>query len=76
MSLQKFRRVEDMPRPPRVTDVPLDVRIAAAWERAQAAGRLELPRGVQRFRSLEEAQAARTQHNRQRTQARRKSRRG
>ena len=76
MSLVKFRRVEDMPRPPRVTGVALAQHIAAAWERAQAGGRRPIPPGVQRFRTIEEAQAARAEHQRRYIRERRERNRG
>ncbi len=52
MSVQKYRSVEEMPRPPLDSSVPLHLRIAAAWERAHLHGPPMLPRGVQKYRVL------------------------
>ncbi len=57
MPLQRFRSVEEVPDAPQV---PLDERadrIAALW--AFRPDRMDIPRGVMRFRSIEEAQSAR-----------------
>lgn len=59
MSLSKYRDAVDMPPPPRVQGADLADRIRALWARAFAFCPLDPPRGVQRFRSIEEAGAAR-----------------
>lgn len=60
MSIERYRDISEVPSPDRVTKVEDRLtRIAAAWHRAQIRGPVEFPRGVRRFRTLEEAQEAR-----------------
>lgn len=59
MPVEKYRDVSDMPAPPRADEEELVRRIREVWERAVALAGPPRWRGVQRFRSLEEAQAAR-----------------
>jgi hypothetical protein len=60
MPVEKYRSVEDMPRPTHDGDTPLSVRIRALWNRSRAlTPGIAFVRGVQRFRSIEEANAAR-----------------
>lgn len=59
MTVERYRDISEMPPPPRATGAALARRIAAAWERAQIGGPLDFPRGVQKFRDVEEARAAR-----------------
>lgn len=62
MPVQKFRSVEDMPRPPwegTANSVELRRRIAGLWARAARISPRVYPRGIFKFRSLEEAQEAR-----------------
>ena len=66
MSVTRYRDISHMPRVPTDTGAPIDARIAAAWDRAHLFGRLPLPKGVQRFRSITEAQAARAADQRRR----------
>jgi hypothetical protein len=68
MPVQKFRSVEDMPRvdwcDPRAEN--FSRRVAALWARSSAFSARIYPRGVFKFRSIEEAQEARervTQEN-------------
>ena len=68
MPIQKFRSVEDMPPVPPCETVDADClrRIARLWARASAWSGMVYPRGVFKFRTIEEAQAARervTQEN-------------
>ncbi|HEX4966633.1 MAG TPA: hypothetical protein VF173_37835 [Thermoanaerobaculia bacterium] len=67
MPVQKFRSVEDMPPVPSSETVEDRFRrIAKLWARASAWSGMVYPRGVFKFRTLEEAQAARervTQEN-------------
>lgn len=68
MPVQKFRSVEDMPPVPwcEALDEACLRRIAKLWARSSAFSRRIYPRGVFKFRSIEEAQAARervTQEN-------------
>jgi len=61
MPVQKFRRIEDMPPVPRCKSLDAEClrRIAGLWEWSSAFGARIYPRGVFKFRSIEEAQVAR-----------------
>ena len=61
MPVERYRDVRDMPRPPRVSGANLVKAIAAAWERAHIRVKPDIPRGVAKYRSLQEAQQARHQ---------------
>lgn len=63
MPVKKFRSVAEMPRvlPCEPLSEELIGRIARLWSRASAMSPRVYPRGVFKFRSLEEAQAARDQ---------------
>jgi hypothetical protein len=50
-----------MPRPPRLEGKRLIEAIAAVWERAHVRGAPDIPRGVMKFRTIEDAQRARRQ---------------
>ena len=68
MPVQKFRRVEDMPPVPWCESLDEEClrRIAKLWSRSSAFSARIYPRGVFKFKSLEEAQEARervTQEN-------------
>lgn len=67
----KYRSVEEMPRTVRVADAELAGRIRALWNRSFLFSPPEMPRGVQRFRTIEEANAARDQTTRERMRSRR-----
>jgi hypothetical protein len=70
MPVQKFRSVEEMPRPERVVAPDLADRIRALWRRARLLSPpAPMKRGVTRFRSIEEANAAREQATRERMRA-------
>jgi hypothetical protein len=57
----KFRSVAEMPRPAASGNATLASRIRALWKRARRlAPPVIVPRGVARFRSIEEAHEART----------------
>ncbi len=59
MPFSKYRSVEEMPRPERVSDEQLADRIRALWKRARRfAPPATIIRGVQRFRGVEELDAA------------------
>ena len=61
MPVWRFRSVGEMPRPAASGNATLAARIRALWKRARAlAPPLIVPRGVTRFRSIEEANEART----------------
>lgn len=60
MGVTRYRDISEMPAPPRARPEELAHRIRQAWARAAAMVGLEPPRGVQRFRTLEEAQNARS----------------
>jgi hypothetical protein len=66
MPIERYRSAFDQPRPPRAPPSELMARIAAAWERAHLRFSPDPPRGVRRFRSLDEAQAERKQRTRER----------
>jgi hypothetical protein len=57
--IERYRDVAEMPRPPRPKGVALWTAIAAAWQRGFIRARPPVPRGVHRFRNVEEAHAAR-----------------
>ena len=61
MPIQKFRSVEEMPPVPwcESLDERCLRRIAKLWSRSSAFSSMVYPRGVFKFRSLEEAQKAR-----------------
>lgn len=59
MPIHKYRHVADMPRPPRVTGDGLAQRITELWQRSATMTPLVVIPGVQRFRSIEEANRAR-----------------
>lgn len=63
MPIKKFRSVAEMPRvlPCEPLSAEHIARIARLWARASAMSPRIYPRGVFKFRSLEEAQAARDQ---------------
>lgn len=68
MPVQKFRSIEDMPPVPwcETLDEACLRRIAKLWARSSAFSPRIYPRGVFKFRSIEEAQEARervTQEN-------------
>jgi hypothetical protein len=59
MPVEKFRSVEEMPRPARVNDERLIEHIRKLWNRAFALAPPSFSRGVTRFRSIEMANQAR-----------------
>jgi hypothetical protein len=61
MPVQKFRSVEDMPPVPPCESLDAEClrRIASLWARSSAFSNRVYPRGVFKFRNLEEAQTAR-----------------
>lgn len=66
MPLYRFRSIEEMNRHEIPTPADLADRIAALWSRAAALGGLQSPRGLQKFRSLEEANQERELRTRDR----------
>jgi hypothetical protein len=67
MPVEKYRSVAEMPPPPacaQVDDACLD-RIRKLWARSAMLAPRIYPRGVFKFRNLEEAQAARLEVERQ-----------
>ena len=70
MPVQKFRSAAEMPRPPRATGPELEARIRALWNRAFLLSPPDYVRGVQRFRSIEEANEEREQRTIARMRAR------
>ena len=59
MPVERFRDARDMPPPARVEGERLLDTIAGVWEWAHLRGPTSIERGVRRFRSIEEAAAAR-----------------
>ena len=70
MPVARYRDVADMPPLPLATGEELARRVRWVWARAAKLGRLEPPRGVQRFSSVEEAQEARCAATRRRLEQR------
>lgn len=67
MPLQRFRDVADVPSPSRVEDLEERVRrIQESWKNSELRGPPAIPRGVQRFRSLDEAAREREDRIRER----------
>ncbi len=63
MGIQRFRDISEVPTPERVIDIEERARrIEAVWQRAQLRRPIDIPRGVQRFRSIEEANSAQRAH--------------
>lgn len=59
MPIEKYKRVEDMPSPALIYGPDLADRIRALWNRARILSPPDFKRGVTRFKSIEEAAAAR-----------------
>ena len=62
MSVRKFRSIEEMKAQPRWLETgnpSIPRRIRYLWELATAFGPLGIPRGVRKYRSIEEANADR-----------------
>ena len=59
MAVERYRDARDIPPVPRPSKDDLVRTIAAVWERAHLRGLPDIPRGVARFRSLEQADEAR-----------------
>lgn len=59
MPVERFRDARDMPPPGRVVGAELLDTIAGVWEWAHLRRPASIARGVRRFRSVEEAAAAR-----------------
>lgn len=76
MPVEKFRDARDMPRPPRVEPEALVDAMTAVCDWARLHGPREILRGVQKFRTLEAAQAARAKEDREWMRALRAARRG
>ena len=60
MPVTKYRHVEQMPPTPRAGDGELAERITTLWRRARRFAPVSVVPGVQRFRTIEEANAARS----------------
>jgi len=59
MPVDKYKSVNDMPRPPRVSGTRLSEAMNSAWEMAHVRHKPNPPRGVTKFRSIEDAQERR-----------------
>mgnify|MGYP006273120685 CR=1 FL=1 len=68
MPVERFRSVAEMPAPPKADAETRMQRIGAAWSRAHLHGPPRVPRGVSKFKSIEDAQRARDAHTRARIQ--------
>jgi hypothetical protein len=69
MPVWKYRSIEDMPAPWTVNrHVPLGTRIRTMLSMTPIAGPLGLPRGVARFRSIDELNADRRRYESERIQ--------
>lgn len=66
MSVSKFRSVADMPPAALPVDANIADRIRALWRRAFLLSPPTIPRGVERFRNMTEANDARTRATRAR----------
>ena len=60
MPVTKYRHVEQMPPTPRSGDGELAERITTLWRRAKQFAPVCVAPGVQRFHTIEEANAARS----------------
>ncbi len=70
MPVWKYRDVSLMPPPPRPTrEEDLVRRLRALWRRAARFAPTGYPPGVYKFRTIEEAQAARERNRRERRRA-------
>ncbi len=78
MPVQKFRSVEDMPAVDwcRTVDEAFFRRIARLWSRSSALSARIYPRGVFKFRSIEEAQEGRERVTRENIERLRRERAG
>jgi hypothetical protein len=74
MPVTKYRSVADMPRPRSGRDETLVLRIRTLWNRAFVLSPPAFPRGLRRYRSIEEANAARAEatHERMRSRGRKR----
>jgi len=70
MAVTRYRDVSEMPEPPRPSGAELVRRIRAVMGRAARLAGLGYPAGVHRFRTLEQAQAARDAVTRDRARLR------
>lgn len=59
MSVSRYRSVEDMPAPPPAVPEGIADRIRVLWRRAFLLSPPAIPRGVERFRDMTEANEAR-----------------
>ncbi|MCK5799008.1 MAG: hypothetical protein KAI47_17570 [Deltaproteobacteria bacterium] len=59
VGVDRYRDIGEMPRMPRLSGEALLEAMREMWARAHLRGGPEIPRGVTRFRSLDEAQEAR-----------------
>jgi hypothetical protein len=67
MPVWKYRSVEEMPEAWTMNrHVPLGRRIRALMSLAPISGPLDMPRGVRKFRSIEELTADRSKYERER----------
>jgi hypothetical protein len=70
MPVYKYRSVEDMPAPSQVSAADLEARIRVLWHRAFLLSPPSFPRGVLRFRSIEEANERRARDTAERMKRR------
>jgi hypothetical protein len=60
MPVTRYRSVSDMPRPPRIVSHNLGAELRAVWNRTFLLSLPEVVPGVLRFRTIEQANDART----------------
>jgi hypothetical protein len=73
MPVSKYRSVADMPRPELVFGAGLASQIRALWRRSFLLSPPAFPRGVARFRSIAEANEARTKATLERVRSRQRA---
>jgi len=65
VSVERYRSVEEMPAPKTVSGEDVYRRVAEVWHTARVLARRRYPHAVLKFRTIEEARAARQQWERE-----------
>jgi len=63
--VERYRSVEEMPGPKPASGEDVERRVAEVWHTARVLARRRYPHAVLKFRTIEEAQAAREQWERE-----------